>query len=38
MQKYSVDLNPKREDAQIPLSTVDVEVFDTTSVKGTRDS
>ncbi len=38
MQKYSVDLNPKQEDAQIPLSTVDVEVFDTTSVKGTRDS
>lgn len=36
MQKYSVDLHPKQEDAQIPLSTLDVEVFDTTSVKGTR--
>ncbi|XP_077102946.1 uncharacterized protein LOC143753930 isoform X1 [Siphateles boraxobius] len=32
-RKYSVDLHPKQEDAQIPLSTVDVEVFDTTSVK-----
>ncbi|XP_016089848.1 uncharacterized protein [Sinocyclocheilus grahami] len=32
-RKYSVELHPKQEDAQIPLSTVDVEVFDTTSVK-----
>ncbi|XP_016389844.1 uncharacterized protein LOC107725183 [Sinocyclocheilus rhinocerous] len=32
-RKYSVDYHPKQEDAQIPLSTVDVEVFDTTSVK-----
>ncbi|KAF4118628.1 uncharacterized protein si:dkey-27h10.2 [Onychostoma macrolepis] len=32
-RKYSVDLHPKQEDVQIPLSTVDVEVFDTTSVK-----
>ncbi|KAG1937788.1 hypothetical protein F2P79_018006 [Pimephales promelas] len=29
-RKFSVDLHPKQEDAQIPLSTVDVEVFDTT--------
>lgn len=28
-----MDLHPKHEDAQIPLSTVDAEVFDTTSVK-----
>nr|XP_021329590.1 uncharacterized protein si:dkey-27h10.2 isoform X1 [Danio rerio] len=32
-RKYSVDLHPKKEDAQIPLSTVDAEVFDTTSEK-----
>ncbi|XP_043104575.1 uncharacterized protein si:dkey-27h10.2 isoform X2 [Puntigrus tetrazona] len=32
-RRYSVDLHPKQEDAQIPLSTVDIEVFDTTSVK-----
>lgn len=32
-RKYSVELHPKHEDAQIPLSTVDAEVFDTTSVK-----
>ncbi|XP_042613967.1 uncharacterized protein LOC122145280 isoform X1 [Cyprinus carpio] len=31
-RKYSVDLHPK-QDAQIPLSTMDIEVFDTTSVK-----
>ncbi|XP_077102947.1 uncharacterized protein LOC143753930 isoform X2 [Siphateles boraxobius] len=36
-RKYSVDLHPKQEDAQIPLSTVDVEVFDTTSVKESVD-
>ncbi|KAI2668385.1 Adhesion G-protein coupled receptor G1 [Labeo rohita] len=36
-RKYSVDLHPKQEDAQIPLSTVDVEVFDTTSVKESAD-
>lgn len=35
MQRYSVDFHPKKEDAQIPLSTVDAEVFDSTSVKGT---
>ncbi|XP_067297475.1 uncharacterized protein si:dkey-27h10.2 [Pseudorasbora parva] len=32
-RRYSVDLHPKQEDAHIPLSTVDAEVFDTTSVK-----
>ncbi|XP_050971579.1 uncharacterized protein si:dkey-27h10.2 isoform X2 [Labeo rohita] len=37
-RKYSVDLHPKQEDAQIPLSTVDVEVFDTTSVKDMQTS
>ncbi|KTG06433.1 hypothetical protein cypCar_00014482 [Cyprinus carpio] len=36
-RKYSVDLHPKHEDAQIPLSTVDAEVFDTTSVKESAD-
>lgn len=35
MQRYSVDLHPKKEEAQIPLSTVDGEVFDSTPVKGT---
>ncbi|KAI7811488.1 hypothetical protein IRJ41_019684, partial [Triplophysa rosa] len=32
-RRYSVDLHPKKEEAQIPLSTVDGEVFDSTSVK-----
>ncbi|XP_051749816.1 uncharacterized protein si:dkey-27h10.2 isoform X3 [Ctenopharyngodon idella] len=32
-RRYSVDLHPKQEDAHIPLSTVDAEVFDTTSEK-----
>ncbi|KAK9981139.1 hypothetical protein ABG768_000703 [Culter alburnus] len=32
-RRYSVDLHPKQEDAHIPLSTVDAEVFDTTSDK-----
>ncbi|XP_051558958.1 uncharacterized protein LOC127443927 [Myxocyprinus asiaticus] len=32
-RRYSVDLHSKQEDAQIPLSTVDGEVFDSTSVK-----
>ncbi|XP_052402126.1 uncharacterized protein LOC127949176 isoform X5 [Carassius gibelio] len=36
-RKYSVELHPKHEDAQIPLSTVDAEVFDTTSVKESTD-
>ncbi|XP_059407572.1 uncharacterized protein LOC132141945 [Carassius carassius] len=31
-RKYAVDLHPK-QDAQIPLSTVDIDVLDTTSVK-----
>ncbi|XP_026136863.1 uncharacterized protein LOC113114234 [Carassius auratus] len=31
-RKYAVDLHPK-QDAQIPLSTVDIDVIDTTSVK-----
>ncbi|KAK2908983.1 hypothetical protein Q8A67_004820 [Cirrhinus molitorella] len=37
-RKYSVDLHPKQEDAHIPLSAVDVEVFDTTSVKDMQTS
>ncbi|XP_056595734.1 uncharacterized protein si:dkey-27h10.2 isoform X4 [Triplophysa dalaica] len=32
-RRYSVDLHPKKEEAQIPLSTVDGEVFDSTPVK-----
>ncbi|KAA0722211.1 hypothetical protein E1301_Tti019771 [Triplophysa tibetana] len=31
--RYSVDLHSKKEEAQIPLSTVDGEVFDSTSAK-----
>ncbi|XP_067258604.1 uncharacterized protein si:dkey-27h10.2 isoform X2 [Chanodichthys erythropterus] len=36
-RRYSVDLHPKQEDAHIPLSTVDAEVFDTTSDKESAD-
>ncbi|XP_051749864.1 uncharacterized protein si:dkey-27h10.2 isoform X8 [Ctenopharyngodon idella] len=36
-RRYSVDLHPKQEDAHIPLSTVDAEVFDTTSEKESVD-
>ncbi|TRY54792.1 hypothetical protein DNTS_001763 [Danionella cerebrum] len=33
-RRYSVDLHPKQDEAQIPLSAVEAEVFDTTSEKG----
>ncbi|XP_055061107.2 uncharacterized protein [Misgurnus anguillicaudatus] len=32
-RRYSMDLHPKQEDAQVPLSAIDPEVFDSTSVK-----
>ncbi|XP_065151956.1 uncharacterized protein [Paramisgurnus dabryanus] len=32
-RRYSMDLHPKQEDAQVPLSAIDGEVFDSTSVK-----
>ncbi|XP_051993018.1 uncharacterized protein LOC127651287 isoform X2 [Xyrauchen texanus] len=32
-RRYFLDLHPKQEDAQIPLSIVDGDVFDSTSVK-----